>query len=288
MSRPAVQVNLIEDELVAMISEVNVIGGSEGWWLDTGASRHVGHDLSLFRKYNEVKDNNILLEDHHTTKVASIGEVELKFTFGKMLALKEVLHSSEIRKNLVSEYLFNKVGFTQTIGSDLFTLTKNNVFMEKGYATNDMFKLNLEINKIVSSAYMLTFFNVWHVRLCHVNKRLISNMSRLNLIPKLLLHDFEKFACCSQAKITKTLHNSVTRITEPLELIHSDLCEFDGTLTKNSKRYVITFIDDYSDYTFIYLIKNKSDVYDMFKVFIIEIENQFNKRVKRLRSDRGT
>ncbi|TYJ98300.1 hypothetical protein E5676_scaffold232G00150 [Cucumis melo var. makuwa] len=69
---------------------------SEGWWLDTGASRHVSHDLSLFRKYNEVKDKNILLEDHHTTKVASIGEVELKFTFGKMLVLKEVLHSSEI------------------------------------------------------------------------------------------------------------------------------------------------------------------------------------------------
>ncbi|KAA0034946.1 uncharacterized protein E5676_scaffold1199G00090 [Cucumis melo var. makuwa] len=60
--------NLIEDELVAMISKVNVIGESEGWWLDTGAFRHVCHDLSLFRKYNEVKDRNILLGDHHTTK----------------------------------------------------------------------------------------------------------------------------------------------------------------------------------------------------------------------------
>ncbi|KAA0037119.1 uncharacterized protein E5676_scaffold832G001570 [Cucumis melo var. makuwa] len=84
--------NLIEDELVAMISEVNVIGRSEGWWLDTSASHHVYHDLSLFRKYNKVKDKNILLGDHHTTKVADIGEVELKFTSGKMLMLKEVLH----------------------------------------------------------------------------------------------------------------------------------------------------------------------------------------------------
>ncbi|KAL4026406.1 hypothetical protein IC575_014836 [Cucumis melo] len=285
-SRPAAHANLIEDELVAMISEVNVIEGSEGWWLDTSASRHVCHDLSLFRKYNEVKDKNILLGDHHTTKVAGIGEVELKFTSGKMLVLKEFLHP-EIQKNLVSRYLLNKAGFTQTIESDLFTLTKNNVFVEKGYATDGMFKLNLEINKIASSAYMLTSFNVWHARLCHVNKRLISNMSRLNLIPKLSLHDFEKCACCSQAKITKTSHKSVTRVTEPLELIHSDLCEFDGTLTRNSKRYVITFIDDCSDYTFIYLLKNKSDAYEMFKVFVTEIENQFNKRIKRLRSDRG-
>ncbi|KAA0055651.1 putative Polyprotein [Cucumis melo var. makuwa] len=69
---------------------------SEGWWLDTGASRHVCHDHSRFRKYNKVKDKNILLGDHHTTKVASIGEVELKFTSGKTLVLKEVLHTPEI------------------------------------------------------------------------------------------------------------------------------------------------------------------------------------------------
>ena len=55
-------------------------------------------------------------------------------------------------------------------------------------------------------------------------------MSRLNLIPKLFLHEFEKFACCSQVKITKTSYKFVTRVTEPLEVIHSDLCEFDGML----------------------------------------------------------
>ena len=59
-------------------------------------------------------------------------------------------------------------------------------------------------------------------------------------------------------------------------------------LTRNSKRYFITFIDDCSDFTFIYLLKNKSDSFDMFKVFVTEIENQYNKRIKWLRSDRGT
>ena len=112
------------------------------------------------RKYNEVKDKNILLGDHHTTKVAGVGEVELKFTSGKTLVLNEVLHTPEIRKNLVYEYLLNKVGFTQTIGSYLFTLTKNNIFVGKGYATDEMFKLTLEINKNLSSTYMLSSFNV--------------------------------------------------------------------------------------------------------------------------------
>ncbi|KAA0035842.1 uncharacterized protein E5676_scaffold344G00540 [Cucumis melo var. makuwa] len=56
---------------------------------------------------SKIKDKNILMGDHHTTKVASIGEVELKFTSGKKLVLKEVLHTPEIRKNLVFEYLLN-------------------------------------------------------------------------------------------------------------------------------------------------------------------------------------
>ena len=159
--------------------------------------------------------------------------------------------------------------------------------MGKGYVIDDMFKLNLEISKNLSSPYILSIFNVWHARLYRVNRRLINNMSRLNLIPKLPLHEFEKCVCCSQAKITKTSHKSVTRITEPLESIHYDLCEFDDTLTRNSKRYVITFIDDYSDYTFIYLLKNKSDVFVMFKVYVTEIENRFNEIIKRLQSDRG-
>ena len=106
-------------------------------------------------------------------------------------------------------------------------------------------------------------------------------MSTLNLIPKLSLHEFQKCACCSQAKITKTSHKSVNRVTQPLKLINFDSCEFDGTLTRNSQRYVINIIDDCLDYTFIYLLKNKSDALDMFKVFITEIENYFKKRIKR-------
>ena len=93
------------------------------------------------------------------------------------------------------------------------------------------------------------------------------------MIPKLSMHEFEKCACCSQAKITKTSHKFATRPTERLELIHSDLWEFASMLTRNSKRYVITFINDCSDFTFIYLIRNKNDVFDMFRVFVTEVEN---------------
>jgi hypothetical protein len=67
----------------------------------------------------------------------------------------------------------------------------------------------------------------------------------------------EKCQFCSQAKITKGSHKFVIRKTEPFELVHSKICELDGNLTKNGQRYFITFIYDCSDYTFVYLMKNK-------------------------------
>ena len=49
----------------------------------------------------------------------------------------------------------------------------------------------------------------------------------------------------------------------------------------------ITFTDDYSRYGYIYPIKEKSEALDKFKIFKAEVENQHDKRIKILRSDRG-
>ena len=59
------------------------------------------------------------------------------------------------------------------------------------------------------------------------------------------------------------------------------------TATRNGHRYFITFIDDYLRYGCIYLICDKSESLNTFKIFKAEVENQLNKRIKAVRSDRG-
>ena len=104
--------------------------------------------------------------------------------------------------------------------------------MGKGFACDEMFKLNVENNKaFTSSVYMLSSINFWHARLCHINSRYVGIMSSLGLIPR-LSKNFEKCETCSQAKITKRPNKNVVRNTELLELIHFDLCEFEGILTR--------------------------------------------------------
>ena len=114
----------------------------------------------------------------------------------------------------------------------------------------------------------------------------MKNMSGLGLIPK-LENELEKYEICSMTKITRKPHKSVERNTELLEFIHSDICEFEGHLTCGGNRYFITFIDDFSKYSYVYLMKNKSDAFENLSIFLKQVDNTFDKKVKRFRTDRG-
>ena len=78
-----------------------------------------------------------------------------------------------------------------------------------------------------------------------------------------------------------------TKTKQVLELIHTDLCGPSPTVSKNGYRYYISFIDDYSIYTWIYPLKLKSEAFEVFKLFKIQVENQFNTQIKMLQSDWG-
>ena len=91
-----------------------------------------------------------------------------------------------------------------------------------------------------------------------------------------------------QSKQPRKPHKAVAaRNLAPLELIHSDLCEMKEELTKGGKRYFMTFIDDCTRFCYVYLLKSKYEALHYFKVYKAEVENQLERKIKRVRSDRG-
>jgi len=52
-------------------------------------------------------------------------------------------------------------------------------------------------------------------------------------------------------------------------------------------KYFLTIVDDYSRYTWIHLMKSKSETRDYMQCFIVDIKNQFNKGLKAIRTDNG-
>jgi transposase InsO family protein len=53
------------------------------------------------------------------------------------------------------------------------------------------------------------------------------------------------------------------------------------------KRYLITFIDDFTRKTWVYFLQQKLEAFYMFKSFKAHVENEIGKTVKTLRTDRG-
>ncbi|CAL2238709.1 unnamed protein product [Prunus armeniaca] len=54
---------------------------------------------------------------------------------------------------------------------------------------------------------------------------------------------------------------------------------------RHGTSYLLTFIDDYTRYGYIYLIAHRYEALDCFKRFIAEVENQTEKSLKALRTD---
>nr|GEX02077.1 putative zinc finger, CCHC-type [Tanacetum cinerariifolium] len=89
---------------------------------------------------------------------------------------------------------------------------------------------------------------------------------------------------CINGKMTKGNKKGVTRSIELLELIHTNICGPFPSGIGGHKSF-ITFIDDYSRYMYMFLINEKSESLEMF--FKAEVENQLDRKIKVVRSNRG-
>jgi hypothetical protein len=66
----------------------------------------------------------------------------------------------------------------------------------------------------------------------------------------------------------------------PIELIHFDLYEINGMLTKGDKGYFITFIDDCTRFCYVYLLNTKEEALHYFKiVYKVKVENEFQEKI---------
>jgi transposase InsO family protein len=107
-------------------------------------------------------------------------------------------------------------------------------------------------------------------------------------IPELqLLHEGVSRGCALGKNIKKPFPSSENRSKEILDLIHSDVCGPMLVKSLGGSLYYVTFIDDFSRKTWMYLIKTKDEVFGTFQEFKAKVENLTNKKIKTLRSNNG-
>ena len=69
------------------------------------------------------------------------------------------------------------------------------------------------------------------------------------------------------------------------DLIHSDIWGPSPISSIGGSRYFVVFIDDYSRYNWIFHMKYRSELLQVYSNFAKIVETQFSKRIKIFRSD---
>ena len=152
--------------------EANFVNNVTNWILDTGATRHICANKELFQEFEEAtEENKVYMGNPATAGVCSKGKIFLKLTSRKTLALNNVLYVPDMRRNLVSGALLNKIVLKIVLESDKIVITKNGDFVGRGYMSSGMFVLNtVEMNNdVLGSTYIIESLDLWHGRLGHVN-----------------------------------------------------------------------------------------------------------------------
>ena len=95
---------------------------------------------------------------------------------------------------------------------------------------------------------------------------------------------------CESCQLGKHTRATFSRSTEGrsesiFSLVHSDIWGPSRVSSTLGFRYFVSFIDDYSRCTWVFLMKDRSELFSIFKSFFAEIQNQFGVSIRTFRSD---
>ncbi|GKA99606.1 retrotransposon protein, putative, ty1-copia subclass [Tanacetum coccineum] len=231
------------------------------WVYDMGCSTHICIITQGLRGSRKLKPRALSMHvgDGHHAAVEAIGSYHLCIPSGLVLVLHNCHYAPSITRGIISVSCLYDDGFINRFENNTISVSRNNVVYFCVVLRNGNFEINLSnSNTNDSSMYPVS------------NKR-----AKINLDSTLL-----KMA-------RKPYTHQVERAKDLLGLIHIDVCGPFRTMSKQGASYFVTFTDDFSRYGYVYLLKHKHEVFETFKVFQKEVENQLGKTIKSLHSDRG-
>ncbi|GJU10744.1 retrotransposon protein, putative, ty1-copia subclass, partial [Tanacetum coccineum] len=129
---------------------------------------------------------------------------------------------------------------------------------------------------------------LWNCHLGYISKKRIKKLQHDGLLNSTDIESFNNCVSCLSGKMAcKPYLHQVERTKDLLGLIHTDVCGPFRIVSRQGASYFVTFTKNFSRYDYVYLLRHKHEVFETFKVFQKEVENQLGKTIKSLSSDRG-
>ncbi|GKD37621.1 hypothetical protein Tco_1257828 [Tanacetum coccineum] len=248
---------------------------NKSWVYDIGCGTNICITKQGFREARKLKQEALYLYvgNSSRTQVEAIGSFNLVLPNGLVIFLDNCHYAPSITRVSKNNVLyFNAIPSNGIYEIDMHNLVPN---------VNSIYNVSTKRAKHnLDSTYL------WHCRLAHISKKRIEKMQQEGLLKSTYNESFDQcVSCLSGSMIRKSFPHRPERATDLLRIIHTDVCGPLRHVSKQGASYFIAFTNDYSRYGYVYLLKHKHDVFETFKVFKNEVENQLGKTIKALQSD---
>ncbi|KAG7561531.1 Zinc finger CCHC-type superfamily [Arabidopsis thaliana x Arabidopsis arenosa] len=286
------ELNEKEELLLMAFVEENKSQRDRVWFLDSGCSNHMTGDRSWFTNLDEKLMHTVRLGNDSRLRVQGHGSVKVILK-GRSHIIPDVYYVPELTTNLLSlgQLQERKLAILIKDGSCKVFHNDWGLIIHTDMTANRMFVVLAETPEMSCLQTSNEEPNLWHKRFGHLNQQSLENLSKKEMViglPQIEKDDSVCEVCTKGKQHRETFPKQANwRATEKLQLIHTDLCGPIQPNTVGEKRYILSFIDDFSRKTWIYLLSLKSEAFSSFKSFELMVENEARMKIGCLRSDRG-
>ena len=262
------------------------------WYSDTGATDHITSDLdrlAVRERYHG--GEQVQVGNGAGLQIMHVGHSSIN-TAARPLALRNILHVPDISKPLLSVHKFSR---------------DNNVFFEfhpwhfsikdrtsrrsilEGRCESGLYPI--KSSDVVALKHALvsnsTSHAQWHARLGHPSSQVVQSILRLNNISCPRESPLPVCNACRLAKSHQLPYtSSIHRSSSPLELIFSDVWG-PAPQSVGGFKYYISFIDDFSKFSWLYLLHDRTEAPRIFLQFKAHVERLLDTKIKCVQSDWG-
>jgi hypothetical protein len=283
------EANVVATDGLAKVNHKN------DWIVDSGCSNHMTGDEDKFKSMRPYNGNRVVMTADNTQHpMKHIGDAKIALRYGDNGILHGVYHVPGMAKNLLSVPQITATGHYVLFGPEDVKIFQKVVVdgipVITGKKVESIYVLSVE-EAYVEKTRKNETPKLWHAQLGHAGYTKLYEMSKRGIVrglPK--LNPCSNIVCagCQFGKAYKLpFQESNFESKAPLELVHIDVFGKVRNPSISGMRCMITFIDDFSRYVWVYFMKEKSKTLEKFKEFCTKTESLVGHRIQCLRTDNG-
>uniref|UniRef100_A0A2N9J0X6 Integrase catalytic domain-containing protein n=1 Tax=Fagus sylvatica TaxID=28930 RepID=A0A2N9J0X6_FAGSY len=281
----------IVKQILSTSGKVSSAVSGNTWYFDSACCNHMSPDSQLF--------SSVILTTHapliQTANGSYISANHTGSVSTPTLSLSDTYLIPNLTLNLISIGQLCELGYDLWFGSSGCRVQdpRTNQVLGTGRRVGRMFELtSLHLpstptpppSQVAHTASVFPL-SLWHLRLGHVSVQKLRSLVSSGFLGQ-VKHDSVDCVSCQLAKQPAlSFTNSDSSSHASFDLIHSDIWGPSPTATIGGSKYFVIFVDDFSRYTWIYLMHNRSELAQIYRTFAQMISIQFSKTIKIFHTD---